>query len=62
MALLMFGSMATNPASTQAYLGTVALCPICNGQKPKDTFKMIDNRSICKDCQDDLKQEAEDSQ
>lgn len=62
MALMMFSSLGTKPTSTQAYLGSVALCPGCKGQKPKDLFKIVDDESICKDCQDDLKQETEDLQ
>lgn len=59
MALLMYSSLGTNTSSTQAYLGSVALCPGCKGQKPKETFKIIDNEAICKDCQDDLEAENE---
>lgn len=60
MALLMYSSLGTNHSSTQAYLGSVTLCPSCNGQKPKQTFKMVGGESICKDCQDDAAQEAKD--
>ena len=60
MALLMYSSLGTKPTSTQAYLGSVALCPYCKGQKPKALFRVIDGESICKDCQDELEQEAKD--
>jgi hypothetical protein len=30
---------------------------MCKGQKPKETFKIVDGESICKDCQDELEQE-----
>lgn len=54
MALLMYSSLSSNTTSTQAYLGSVSLCPGCKGQKPKDLFKIIDNVAYCKDCQDDM--------
>ena len=60
MALLMYSSLSTKPASTQAYLGSVALCPMCKGQKPKALFKVVDGESICKDCQDELALEAKE--
>ena len=62
MALFMFGSQGTSPSSTQAYLGSVALCPYCKGQKRKDLFKKVDGVDICKDCQDDLDRETKDLQ
>lgn len=62
MALFMFGSQGTNPSSTQGYLGTVALCPSCKGQRQKDLFKKVDGVDICKNCQDDLDQETKDLQ
>jgi hypothetical protein len=54
MGLFMYSAQSSRPSSTQAYLGSVALCPLCRGQKPKDTFKIVEGQSICKDCQDDL--------
>ena len=46
--------------STQAYLGSVKLCPMCGGQKPKDDFKIVDGKAICKDCQVELKLEQQE--
>jgi formylmethanofuran dehydrogenase subunit E len=57
MALFMYSSINSKHYSTQAYLGSVSLCPMCKGQKPKETFKIVDGESICKDCQDELEQE-----
>lgn len=57
MGLFMYSSQSSRQTSTQAYLGSVALCPMCKGQKPKDTFKIVDGQSICKDCQDEMETE-----
>jgi hypothetical protein len=62
MAQLVFSTINSGYSSTQAYLGSVALCPSCKGQKPKALFKVVDGESICKDCQDELALEAKDSQ
>jgi hypothetical protein len=48
--------------SNQAYLGSVRLCPMCNGQKPKDTFRVVDGESICEECQIELKIEQQESE
>jgi hypothetical protein len=60
MAQLVFSTINSGYSSTQAYLGSVALCPSCKGQKPKALFKVVDGESICKDCQDELALEAKD--
>ena len=60
MGLFIYGSIHTKHNSTQEYLGSVRMCPSCNGQKPKETFRMVDGQSICQDCQDELQQEEED--
>lgn len=60
MALLMYSSLNSGYSSTQAYLGSVRVCPMCKTQKPKELFKMVGGEQICGDCQDDLKQTAED--
>lgn len=57
MGLFMYSSVHTKHHSTQAYLGSVLLCPSCKSQRPKDTFKVVDGESICKQCQDELEQE-----
>jgi hypothetical protein len=55
----MYSSLGTSPSSTQAFLGTVAICPCCKSQRPKETFRMVDGESICKRCQDELEEEPE---
>ena len=60
MGLFMYSSVHAKHNSTQAYLGTVRVCPSCKSQRPKDSFKVVDGESICKPCQDEL--EAEESQ
>ena len=60
MALLMFSSLNTGYSSTQAYLGSVLMCPKCKGQRPKQLFKFVDGQLICGECQEDLEIEAED--
>ena len=57
MALFMYSSQSPRQTSTQAYLGTVRVCPCCESQRPKDTFRVVNNESICKDCQDELETE-----
>jgi uncharacterized protein (DUF983 family) len=57
MGLFMYSSQSSRQTSTQAYLGTVRVCPSCKSQRPKDTFKVVDGESICKQCQDELETE-----
>ena len=59
MSQLVFSTMNSGYSSTQAYLATVQYCPSCKSQRPKESFKMIDGESICKDCQDELIEERE---
>jgi hypothetical protein len=60
MAQLVYSTLNSGYSSTQAYLGSVLTCPSCKGQKPKALFKVVDGESICKDCQDELEQEAKE--
>ena len=59
MGLFMYQSQHGFMNSTQAYLGSVRLCPSCCGQKPKDGFRMHDGQEICKDCRDEALFEME---
>jgi formylmethanofuran dehydrogenase subunit E len=52
MSQLVYSTMSSRYSSTQAYLGTVAVCPECGGQKNKNLFKMVDGQQLCKDCQE----------
>ena len=59
MAQLVFSTINSSYSSTQAWLGSVSICPCCKGQKPKALFKVVNGESICKDCQDELIEERE---
>jgi hypothetical protein len=37
--------------SKQAWLGSVSLCPRCNGQQPKAGFKVVQGEEVCACCQ-----------
>lgn len=53
-----FSPVMKQGTSKQSYLGSRMMCPTCNKPAPKDSFKMVDGKQMCKDCQDDMKNES----
>lgn len=60
MAQLVFSTINSGYASTQAYLGSVRVCVGCKTQKPKETFKVFEGQELCADCREELQEERED--
>jgi recombinational DNA repair protein (RecF pathway) len=60
MAQLVFSTINSGYASTQAYLAHVRVCVGCKTQKPKETFKMFEGQELCADCREELQEERED--
>lgn len=55
----MFSYAANSHTSKQSWLGTVALCPCCKSQQPKDGFKHVNGEEMCTKCQaEDFKMAA----
>ena len=45
--------------TTQAYLGSVLVCPSCKGQKPKGEFRVILGEAVCAECYAEIEEELE---
>lgn len=46
--------------TTQAYLGSVMVCPECRGQKDKGGFRVLLGKAVCADCYEELTEEILD--
>jgi recombinational DNA repair protein (RecF pathway) len=51
---MQFSTTMKQGNSKQEWLANVQVCPCCQGQQPKATFKRVDGRDICLECQEDL--------
>lgn len=56
-----FGFVMKQGTSKQAYLGSRMTCPTCNKPANKGEFKVVNGKPACKDCQDDAKDEKNES-
>lgn len=54
-----FGFVMKQGTSKQAYLGSRMQCPVCKKPGQKNLFKVVNGKEMCKDCQDDLKENVE---
>ena len=60
MALFMYSAAHGKHASTQAYLGSVKICPVCCGPQPKESFKFFQGVEQCFECIDEILAEQEE--
>lgn len=52
-----FAPVMKQGTSKQAYLGSRMKCQNCGKPAEKSEFKMVDGKEMCKDCQDDMKED-----
>lgn len=53
-----FAPVMKQGTSKQAYLGSRMKCQNCNRPADKNLFKLVNGKEMCKDCQDDMKEQT----